>query len=155
MSDLGAIGKLGSGVTEVACGALRSLDFGSGMPSGVFSVGVRRDNVEGNLTPSLVMDQPAKLRFRWAVAAGARSISIQVKQAADAAPYPTLRIIANPDMGIFVDTVATAPAGAGWKTLGPVPIAVPVTGAMWVELENLYNGAVPPSPCYWDNLSTT
>lgn len=131
---------------------VRAIDLGGAQQ---LSVGVRRENTEGQAAPAMAFEQPGKFRFRWKVLAGSRTMTIMVQQAANAAPFPTLTVKANPDCGVLADVVGTAPAGAGWKTIGPVTIVPSVLGAVWVELEATYNGAIPPSPCYWDNIIVT
>lgn len=89
-------------------------------------------------------------------------MSIMVKQVENLTPYPTLTAKANPSIGVASDVVGTAPAGAGWKKIGPITVVATGPGVVWVELRNnlraAYNPAngnvLPWAPCFFDLLST-
>jgi hypothetical protein len=91
-------------------------------------------------------------RFRWAVKSGTRSLGINVKQAANLAPYPSVIIRANPAIGVAADVTGTSPGGTGWVNVGPVVVTPSSTGVLWVELWNnctrLFN-----TPAYFDHLT--
>jgi len=113
-----------------------------------------RDNVEGNpAQPSLKMERLGKFRFRWIVTSGARTISVNVKQAINLTPRPTLVVKANSSIGVNSDVTGTAGSGTGWVTIGPVAINPSSSGAVWVELRANYDGQTCPS--YWDNVVVT
>lgn len=114
-----------------------------------------RDNAQGNPSPpSLRLDVKGTYRLRWTVAAGARSISIDVKQAVNLSPRPRVTVIANPDIGVSADVQGSAGGGTGWVTIGPISVTPSSAGALWVILEALYDGQ---SGCasYWDHIVTT
>jgi len=92
-------------------------------------------------------------RFRWAVAAGAHSITVKVKQAANASPRPSLVVRTNPDIGVNDDVVVAAGMGAGWVTIGPASITATSDGAVWVELRNNLDAPIASAPCYFDTES--
>lgn len=115
-----------------------------------------RDNTEGDPSqPSLRMDARGVWRFRWVVESGARTASINVKQAANASPRPTLVIKANPSIGVNSDVTGTAGSGTGWVTIGPVNAAPTSDGVLWVELRNNYDAQYQGAPCYWDHVVVT
>lgn len=113
-----------------------------------------RDDTDGaTAPPSLRMNTMGTRRFRWEVGAGARTISMKVKQPAGQTPRPTLTVKANPKIGVPVDVVATAPGGAGWVTVGPVAINPTVDGAVFVEMNANLDGQF--FPCGWDDIDRT
>lgn len=93
-------------------------------------------------------------RFRWTVAAGSRSISIDVKQAVNVSPRPRVTVLANPDIGVSADVQASAASSAGWVTIGPIAVTPSSAGALWVVLEALYDGQ-SGCPSFWDHIVTT
>jgi len=92
-------------------------------------------------------------RFRWTVKAGARTISVDVKQPLNQSPRPKLTIAANPALGINADVSASAPDGTDWVTIGPVSISPTADGAVWVYLSNELVGVC--SPCWFDKIAVT
>jgi hypothetical protein len=154
MADLGSIlygvddaidaGALGNGVR------IRTLvveEWGSDLVLG------GKDTTEGNSQPSLRMDSSGTFRFLWVVAEE-RTLSVDVKQAANASPRPRLTIKANLEMGVLADVQDSAPSGTGWVTIGPLTVEPTSAGALEVLLENLYDTGQPgTAPCYWDNIT--
>lgn len=127
-------------------------------------VGVLRSNAEGSpATPSLLLCQPGQWRFRWAVHAGARSISVLAKQGANVAPHPSMIVKSNPAIGVNADVSASSPGGTGWQTIGPISVSPSSDGALWVELWNNDKGTYNPSngnvcpanPAFFDHLIFT
>jgi hypothetical protein len=107
-------------------------------PTSDLMVDEARDDMEGSGgPPCVVFEKPGRYRFRWPVDPGERTITVDCKYAPDAAPRPTLRIRANTEIGVNADLVATAPAGSGWVTIGPLSITPSEKGGVWVELEGL------------------
>jgi hypothetical protein len=151
MADLGAIGTWrdgpyrNNGLTvrrvpkTLVCSVIETFPFGG------------RNNTEGDpAQPSLqITSGKAKWRFRWIVAAGARTLSIKVKQQDISEARPTLIVKANPDIGVNADVTETAPAGDGWVTIGPAAITPSSDGAVWVEIWNNVDGLLP---AYFDNV---
>lgn len=103
--------------------------------------------------PSLKIDAYGMLRFRWTVESGARTISINVKQAINLSPRPTLVVKKNTEIGVNADVTGTAASSTGWVTIGPVTINPTSDGAVWVEIHSNYDGEDAPS--YWDHVVTT
>ena len=154
MADLGSIGTVGS-LTKChrdqgPRAHLRRLVCGDR----VYPLG-GRDNSEGNPSPpSLRLDVRGTYRFRWTVAAGSRSISIDCKQAVNVSPRPRVTVLANPDIGVNSDVQGSAASGTGWVTIGPIAVTPSSAGALWVVLESLYDGQ-SGVPTYWDHIVTT
>jgi len=94
-------------------------------------------------------------RFRWRVRTGARSIQVNVKQAVNISPRPSLIVKANPGIGINADVTGTAASNTGWVVIGPVNITPSSDGAVWVELWNNYDAQVYQAPCYFDHIFAT
>lgn len=120
-------------------------------------VGVTKETVEGSpATPCLKLVYPGFWRFRWAVEAGDRTVTVQVKQAANTAPYPLIRIKANPDVGLALDVTTSAGAGSDWKSVSAAFTAT-AAGAVWVELHyaNPTWHEDGSYSCYWDHIVTT
>jgi len=112
------------------------------------------NSTEGTVTPpSLRMDARGTFRFRWSVINGNRSIEVFVKQAENGQPRPLLRVKANPLIGVMSDGTSVASSGTSWVSTGTVAISPTTNGAVWVHLENRYDGQV--APCYWDRIVTT
>jgi len=167
--DLGNVGVIGwlkgldagpmevppSFVTGISLGgyATRTGD-GRSIPKQM-TIGLSRSDVEGYPTPpSLCLALPGMWRFRWAVIPGGRSITVKVKQAVNAVPYPTMVIKANAACGVLTDVVGTSPGGAGWVSIGPIVATATVNGALWVELWNNYTLA-GNAPAYFDQILVT
>lgn len=127
---------------------------GRGLPRQL-AIGISRSDTEGYPTPpSLCLSRPGMWRFRWAVIAGGRSITVKVKQAVNAAPYPTMVIKANAACGVLSDVVGTSPGGAGWVSIGPIVATATVDGVLWVEFWNNYN-RTSFAPAYFDQIIVT
>jgi hypothetical protein len=125
---------------------LRILDLGVGPP---IWYGAGRSDTEGSPEPpSMSLAVRSALRSRANVKAAARSIRIDVKQAANLSPRPTLVIRRNPAVGLDEDVVATAATGTGWVTV-TASFTAAADGAVWFELRNNLDGFFP---CYFDNL---
>ena len=88
------------------------------------------------------------LRSRAKVKAGSRSISIDVKQAANLTPRPTLAVRKNVAVGLTDDVTATAAGGTGWVTV-TASFTATADGAVWFELRNNLDGFFP---CFFDKL---
>ena len=153
-------GSLGFGGGSI--GAMQGLVFG-GMTTilgdGTFGrhvqIGVLRNNTEGSpAQPSLELNIPGMWRFRWGVTPGVRTIQINVKQAINTSPRPTMTVKANAAIGVATDQVATAASASGWIVLGPISITVSAAGPLWVELRNNYYGNFA-TPCYFDHIVAT
>lgn len=141
-------------------GALQALSLGgpcSWRGDGTYArhlqVGFFRSDTEGTpLPPSFGLRHIGFWRFKWAVTAGARTISVYSKQAVNLEPRPKMVIKANPDVGLLADVTASKGAGTGWGQIisGFVPTA---TGVVWVELHN----ALPDGnyDCFFDHITTT
>jgi len=104
--------------------------------------------------PSLEFeDCNALFRFRWAVKAGTRTLSIKVANLSGLTPYPTMTIRANSAIGVNSDVVGTASSGTGWQVIGPLSVSPSSDGTLLVEL---YSGGVNANnlrPVRWDSLS--
>jgi len=175
VADLGTIARSGTTAQEILFGeawsntgahqAMPVLDSGSYAPrygfrsivvgnSDVLIVNSGSVNTEGDPdVPSFVMGAQGTFRFRWSVINGNRSISVRVKQAENREPRPLLRVKANPAIGVLSDGTAVAASGTGWVTVGTVAVSPTLNGALYVILENRYDGQV--APCYWDHIVTT
>ena len=157
MADLGAIATASQPNWYHLTGAkvfttLRCMVCGDG---GYQVIG-GRDTTEGDPSqPSLRMDSAGMWRFRWTVLSGARTITIGVKQAANASPRPTLVVKANPNIGVNADVTETAGAAAGWIAIGPAAINPTSDGAVEVQLWNNLDRQFGTAPCYFDTESIT
>lgn len=117
--------------------------------------GVRKELVEGSPSaPCLALDYPGFWRFRWTVKPGAHSVSVLVKQVANVAPYPSLIVKANADVGLLSDVTVSGSGGTGWSTAGPALATFSAEGSVWVELWNNCK-SVFQSPAYFDHLVFT
>jgi len=115
-----------------------------------------KDAGTGSPAPAMRIDGAvARWRFRWRVAAGARTVQCQVLQAANASPRPTLIVRANAGIGVNADVTVTAGVGTGWVTLGPATITPAGSGAVWVEVWNNLNWQAGSAPVFIDNLAVT
>ena len=130
------------GLSQIVCGtdvyALGGKDAGTGSPA-----------------PAMRLDGNYRFRFRWRVASGTRTVQCQVMQAANASPRPTIIVRANPSVGVNADVVATAGAGTGWVTAGPVTITPSSNGAVWVEIWNNLRWQAGGAPLFIDNITVT
>jgi len=127
-------------------GTIRLLDTGVGS---TLYYGAGRSDAEGSPTPpSMNLPVRGALRSRAKVKAGSRSISIDVKQAANLTPRPTLVVRRNPGIGLDADVTATASGGTGWVTV-TASFTATADGAVWFELRNNLDGFFP---CFFDKL---
>jgi hypothetical protein len=127
-------------------GHLRVLDLGVGPP---VWYGAGRSDTEGSPAPaSMNLAVRSALRSRANVKAAARSMRIDVKQAVNLIPHPTLVIRRNPAVGLEEDVTATASAGTGWVTI-TASFTAAADGAVWFEPGNNLDGHFP---CHFDNL---
>jgi hypothetical protein len=153
MTDLGTIGTLAnltkSRSSEQLTNTLRAVHCGADkQPLGV------RNNIEGNpAQPSIQLTTRGKWRIRWIVEAGARTISVNVKQVINEAPRPIMTVKANPSIGVNADVVGTAPSGSGWVTIGPVNVNPSAKGALHVEFEARHPGQTVPT--FFDSIGVT
>lgn len=153
MANLGAIGTNrqaafpNADFTDNSRVTLRTVDVGH---PGQMVMG-ERDDAVGNPAPSLRMDTKGKRGFRWPVTAQERTISVEVKQAANVSPRPRLVIKANAAIGIASDLESVAPSGTGWVTC-EITFTPTGPGVIEIVMENRYNAQWRSAPCYWDNL---
>lgn len=158
MADLGSIAVDADMSEGVASGVLSTLRIRRIVTEESDSqILGRKDLVEGTPSPpSLCLEARGVLKvFAWALTSGSHQISIQVKQAANLSPRPSLRILASPDIGVNADVTDSAPAGTGWVTIGPLSVSPSSDGVLWVQVENNVDGQAGTMPCYWKNLSWT
>jgi hypothetical protein len=109
-------------------------------------------------TYALKLARQGTYRLRWPVKVGTRTLSIDVKAPLNLSPYPRVTILSNPELGLPVDTVGDAIAGAGWQTIGPLTIVVTTAGVLEVILENRQTqpwGPSQDSAVYFTNWSPT
>lgn len=125
-----------------------------------FQIGVQRSDTEGfPSAPCIALRQPGAWRFRWQVQPGTQTISCYCRQPANAAPYPTMVVRANPTFGVNADTVGTSPGGTGWVKIGPITVVATSPGVLWVEFRNnlatldpTRGDTGPWAICYFDNV---
>lgn len=116
--------------------------------------GVRENTTDGSpAAPSLQLDFPGFWRFRWVVKAGTHSITVQTKQVANTAPFPSMIVKANPAVGLSSDLSASSAGGTGWTVIGPISFAFTGTGVVFVELHN--NCLAYDSPALFDHIVIT
>jgi|ERR1041384_116380 hypothetical protein len=121
-------------------------------------VGISKDDTEGSPgSPCMRMSQIGYWRFRRTLNAGTRAFQINVKQAANQSPRPSVIIRKNLSMGINSDITIIAPSDTGWVVVGPQTISVTNQGFVWIELHNNYETYPPTAPayCYWDHVVVT
>ena len=110
-----------------------------------------RDESDGSpASPCLRVLGGGVFRFRIPVDAGVRSISVKCREASTLAPRPVLRICENAEIGLLAPIEATAPAGTGWVTVGPVTFSASVKGGVVVELVSF--GLSWEGDCRWDSF---
>jgi hypothetical protein len=110
-----------------------------------------QDSVTGNPASSFRMDA----RGVWKAlipfpSATINTIQVDVQQAANLSPRPTITIKADAAAGITSDIVGTAASGAGFVTIGPLTVAPTSDAVLLVILQN--NLDAQSGQCYWDNL---
>lgn len=109
----------------------------------------RADDEGASGAPCLKMTRGSRIRLRIPVAIGARTISVKVKQDSPSTPLPKLLVKANPEIGVNADLEATAGAGSGWKTVGPIAFTATQNGGVLIELVSSFIGV---GACYWDDI---
>lgn len=129
--------------TEAVIGYLQGICLGC--PSSIhgddsfgrhLQVGVVKNTTDGSpAQPSLQLSIPGFWRFKWVVKAGARTITINTKQAANLTPYPSMIVRASPGV-LATDQTASSAGGTGWTTIGPISFTALADGVVWVELWN-------------------
>jgi len=118
--------------------------------------GVTQSMVEGNpSTPSIAFNNAGMWRFKWSVAAGARTISIRCKQVSNQSPRPSMVIEANPSIGVPLDIETVAGSSIGWIDIGPVAITPTVAGCIFVKIKNNASDARVNMPAYFDHITVT
>jgi hypothetical protein len=139
----------------VAQPALRLSSFTIGLVKR-FAIG-GEDFGQGNPAPPCIrLDAKGIWRFRWALPVGQHTISVNVMQAVNLNPRPSLAIRANPAIGILADIESFAPPSATWTMIGPVNVTTTTaTGATWVELRCNLDSNVGAFPCYFDHVVKT
>ena len=157
MPDLGAVAYPGQPGIEwyktVRTRVGSIIDLGCGQATCRLFQGASRANSEGNTAPSLCMDRPNEYSARLPVEGGVQtSISVQVKQGGGASLRPRLVVKAAPGLGLNSDQTATASAGSGWTTVGPISFTPSTDGVVEIRL---VNRDVEPNNCYWDNFDIT
>lgn len=121
----------------------------------MFVVGGKNE-IEGSPgAPCLVMHNQGVFQFRLSVASGSHNISVNVKQAANISPRPSLVIRKNPDIGLVSDVTSGAMSSTDWTTIGPVVFETTVDGAVWVELRNNAATQYNITPCFWDHVTVS
>lgn len=121
-------------------------------------LGLKKNTVEGSPSaPCLELPAKQSWRFRWVVKSGAKRVSIKVKQVGigSTGTRPTLTVKANPSIGLDIDTVATAPDGTDWVTIGPVVFVPNAAGVVYVEVKNnidITTGETSTSLAYFDHI---
>lgn len=111
-----------------------------------------RDNAEGTSTqPSLYLPQGGLIRLRIPVAAGSRAVTVKARQPSGLLPRPTARLLPNAAIGLNAEVSATAPAGPGWVSIGPLTFTATANGGVFVELFAPWSGG--ESGCWFDALT--
>jgi hypothetical protein len=126
-------------------------DAGKSLQSGVV-----QNTTEGSpSSPCLQITTPGFWRFKWTVAAGARSISVSAKQTGTTTPTtrPSLIVKSNSSIGLSADISGSAANSQGWVTIGPVSFTATGAGVTWVELHN--NAFMMETPAYFDHIVAT
>lgn len=107
------------------------------------------DGSVGNPGPSLKV-RWSRYPFRLAVRAGARRVTVDVRQPVATAVRPKLVVKANPAIGLNADVTATAGTGTDWQTLEAAFTATANGGVkVWLVNEDFMN------PCWFDNVKVT
>lgn len=154
MADRGTIATLGlrtkgsAPILATVRYTLRSMVCGS-----THMVVGARDDSEGNSAPSLRMDSMGTFKFLWVVGASPITLSVDVKQAANASPRPRVTIKADTSIGVSSDVTGEAGSSTGWVTIGPLLVEPTSAGALEVLLENRLDYQYRVAPCYWDNIT--
>lgn len=159
------IGKPNAPLSNAFEGCLTKSSPGIGRPASRLSAIVTgleqevlgaEDFTIGNPTStSLRMDAAGKWRFRWALMSGPHSIQINVLQAVNLNPRPSLAVMSNPAIGLNslngsqTCYEAFAPNSTDWTVIGPITFNTTGAGATWVELRCNLSTHVGSAPCYW------
>lgn len=152
MSDLGSVGIKGN-LTKTNNGLVPPNILRKIVANQVEYYNGSKSTSEGNPSqPSLQLIANGVWRFRWVVQSGSRGVSVDVKQAINLSPRPSIIVKANPDIGVNSDVTAVAASGTGWVTIGPANITPSSSGAVWVEL---HANTIGIYPSYWDNVQVT
>lgn len=155
MPDLGSIARWRWASLESRRNSLFSVLRGF-MLDGRFVPCEGKSSTEGNPSaPCLRMESSGVHEFKWAVSSGSRTISVDVKQAVNQSPRPSLRVMANPDIGVNSDSETSASLSTGWVTIGPVSLSPTSTGALIVHLKANFNGQFGNCPCFFDHIVVT
>lgn len=159
MANLGSIGrkgmKSGIGIAQTPA-AMNAINCTGGIArSGALLQLSGRDDADGHpLPPSLKMVRAGAYKFKWPVAAGARTISIDIKCTVNVAGFrPYMVLKANPGIGVNEDIRATAASGSGWNTIGPLTVTPNLAGVLEVEIWAPFLGQ--PFQVNWDNVQVT
>lgn len=150
---------VGNNMGTAGCiGALRGICIGgytsvnSDTTAGVhYHTGVERSNTEGFPTPpSISLLWPTFWRFRWGVKAGTRTLKMYVKQVLNGDPRPSVKVIANPEIGLNADLEVFAGSSTDWT---PITVSFTATadGGVWVEMHNNYGSFADPA--YFDHIT--
>lgn len=148
MADLGTIGTLHGKSLRSPGEYVRCLRCND-----EYQVRGQIDVGTGNPLPSLRMDAAGVWSCFVPVVSGDNTITVDVMQAANASPRPTMVLKANTEVGVNTDQTGTAGSGTGWVTI-TVPITATAEGVLQVELHNNLARQYGTAPCYWDNLNT-
>lgn len=97
------------------------------------------------------LDNIGRFEFDWIVRPGANRISVQVKQAVNSLPRPSLVILRNKSLGI-ARTETIAPMGTGYVRIAPASITSTAAGIVRCELRNNLKAQLALYPAYWRNL---
>jgi hypothetical protein len=147
---------LGDAATSLALGGI-SARLRCIMRESEYMVMGGEDFIQGNpAAPCLRLDANGIWKFRWALPVGQHTISVNVMQAVNLNPRPSLAIRANPAIGILADIESFAPPSATWTMIGPVNVTTTTaTGATWVELRCNLDSNIGAFPCYFDHIVKT
>jgi len=151
MADLGSIGTLGNYTGQIQdiaprqnlkvihCGHVPMI-FGG------------RDTAE--VSSSFRMDSRGTFRFPVVVTPVSSVFAIDVKQAANVSPRPSMVLLQNTGLGILTPVTGTASSSVGWVNIS-VAVTPSGTGVAAIELRNNYDAQVSGAPCYWNNFTLT
>lgn len=101
--------------------------------------------------PSIRLGTLGHFRFRLAISAGPRTVSVHARQPVSNQPRPRLVVRANHEIGLNQDLAQNAPGGSDWVKIGPLSFTAADTGGVYVELWNPSVGW----PCWFDNVAVT
>lgn len=151
MADLGSIGTK-SLLTKVSNDLGPRVVFRGLVCSNQSMVHGAQDQSIGNPGASFRMDCRGVWNAWIPFPSGTNTIQVDVQQAVNLSPRPTLTVHADASVGINSDIVGTAGSSAGFVTIGPLTVSPSADAILLVTLANNYDGQFPGSPCYWDNL---